>query len=265
MIKIALCHFDWSLGPLERNVKLLLAALEAAGQRGANWVVTPETSVQGYYFHRIDKAAKVDSQPAFYMEKVGDLLNKYGMQLFLGCGEYVPEENCNYNTQTIIGPERKVLGKHKKTHAYGQSEAWAACGNGYEVFEVKGIKVAPLVCADAWYPETWQSLKEQGAELVMDVAAWPPTEVCGNPLPKWLENTKSYELPMILCNQTGLNPWMDMTVGQSVVIDRGELCLEYSGAPALLLFAWDEKLNKPLSTEYEVVPVQEFYQEMLDE
>lgn len=263
MLKIALCHFDWSMGPLKRNITLLLEALEIAGQKGANWVVTPETSVQGYYFHRIDKMAKLE--PAFYMEKVREILNKYGMYLFLGCGEYVSEENCNYNTQTIIGPEGSVIGKHKKTHAYGQSEAWAACGTGYEVFEVEGIKVAPLVCADAWYPETWQSLKEQGAELVVDVAAWPPTEVCGNPLPRWLENTKNYQLPMILCNQTGLNPWMDMTVGQSVVIDRGELCLEYSGAPALLLFNWEEKINKPASQTYEVVLLEEFYKETTHE
>lgn len=251
MLKIALCHFDWSMGPLKRNITLLLEALEIAGQKGANWVVTPETSVQGYYFHRIDKMAKLE--PAFYMEKVREILNKYGMYLFLGCGEYVSEENCNYNTQTIIGPEGTVIGKHKKTHAYGQSEEWAACGSGYEVFEVAGIKVAPLVCADAWYPETWEEIKHKGAQLVVDVAAWPPTEVCGNPLPKWLEHSADFHLPLILCNQTGNNPWMDMTVGQSVVIVEGKLQLEYSGAPALLLFDWNQQGQETPNQNFEVI------------
>lgn len=255
MLKIALCHFEWSMGPLQKNIELLLAALEEAGKRGANWIITPETSLQGYYFHRIDAAAKVEVQPAAYMAKVVEMLKKYHMYLFLGCGEYVPEDACNYNIQAIIGPEGKLLGKHKKTHAYGQSEEWAACGDSYEVFEVNGLKVAPLVCADAWYPETWESVKEQGAELVVDVAAWPPTEVCGNPLPKWLENSGEYEIPLILCNQTGLNPWMDMTVGQSVFIDRGELCLEYNGAPALLLFDLNEKTLRTENKTFAVVPL----------
>lgn len=252
MLKIALCHLDWSMGPLEKNIKLLVNALELAGEKGADWVITPETALQGYYFHKKNKEVKVDVQPAPYLDEIIALLKKYNLYLFLGCGEYVLEDECNYNVCTILGPDGNVVGKHKKTHAYGISEEWAECGKEFEVFELCGVKVAPLVCADAWYPEAWESIKKQGAELVVDIAAWPPTEVCGNPLPTWQKRSADFHLPLVLCNQTGDNPWMDMKVGQSVVIVDGQCLLCYEGEAAILFFEWNKETRMPLGQKFEV-------------
>lgn len=42
-----------------------------------------------------------------------------------------------------------------------------------------------LVCADAWYSEHAKKMQKKGAQIIIDIAAWPPTEVCGNPLGAW--------------------------------------------------------------------------------
>lgn len=51
-MKIALCHLDLSMGPQEKNIEKLCRAVEMAGERGAEWTITPETAVQGYHFYK---------------------------------------------------------------------------------------------------------------------------------------------------------------------------------------------------------------------
>jgi hypothetical protein len=58
-----------------------------------------------------------------------------------------------------------------------------------------------------------------------------------------------------LCNQTGKAKWMDMTVGQSVVIDKGELKLAYSGEPAVLLFDYDTEKKQVQSVKYNIYEI----------
>ncbi len=108
------------------------------------------------------------------------------------------------------------------------------------------------MCADLWFPEFYEGTKAQGAEIIVDMAAWPPTQVCGNPLPAWINASKVTDVTVIVCNQTGSPQWMDMNVGQSVVIDRGELKLVYSGEPAVLLFDYDAEAKCVQSLAYDV-------------
>lgn len=44
-------------------------------------------------------------------------------------------------------------------------------GEGYRIFEVRGIRLAPLICADALFPQSFQAL----AELKPDLIAVPTT------------------------------------------------------------------------------------------
>ena len=65
-IRIALCHLDVSQGPQEKNIEKIERAIHVAGQHGANWILTPETALQGYYFYVIDPSQKekITEQPS---------------------------------------------------------------------------------------------------------------------------------------------------------------------------------------------------------
>lgn len=54
-MKIALCHLELSCGPQERNLQLLEQGMRLAAEQGADWVLTPEAAVQGYYFYYVNK------------------------------------------------------------------------------------------------------------------------------------------------------------------------------------------------------------------
>ena len=57
-LRIALCHLDVSQGPQDKNIKKIEKAIHIAGNHGANWILTPETALQGYYFYVIDPSQK---------------------------------------------------------------------------------------------------------------------------------------------------------------------------------------------------------------
>ena len=241
-MKIALCHLELSCGPQERNLHILEQAVRIAAEQGADWVLTPEVAVQGYYFYRIDENTVVVPQPSPELEPLRKLCCEYGITLFLGCGEYDAACDKSFNSCLVFGPDGELIGRHRK----------ADKGDAVTVLPCSGMQTGVLVCADLWFPEYYEGTKAQGAEIIVDMAAWPPTQVCGNPLPAWINASKVTDVTVIVCNQTGSPQWMDMNVGQSVVIDRGELKLAYSGEPAVLLFDYDADAKCVQSLAYDV-------------
>ena len=128
-MKIALCHLELSCGPQERNLQILEQAVRIAAEQGADWVLTPEVAVQGYYFYRIDENAVVVPQPSPELEPLRKLCCEYGITLFLGCGEYDAACDKNFNSCLVFGPDGEIIGRHRKL--FGEcmaSESWARKG-----------------------------------------------------------------------------------------------------------------------------------------
>ena len=256
IIKIALCHLVLSQGPEEENRRLLLQAMEQAAQAGADWIITPEGALQGYYFKRQQPDYPVKVQDEEALSEFTALARKLGVYLFLGCGEHDAQQNLDFNSCLVINPAGKIQSRHRKvTDIKGLTEGWAAPAPGVQVTECQGIRVGVLVCADAWYDDRPRSLQEQGAQVIIDIAAWPPSEICGNPFGKWQQVSQNTGLPFVLCNQTGTTEWMDMYIGESVVNYQGKCLLTYQGDPGILLFSWDFQHNQLLGSSYEILPI----------
>ena len=253
-MKVALCHLELSNGPEQKNIELLEKAVRIAAEKGANWVITPETAVQGYYFYKLEPETKVDKQPSSKLSFLLSLVKDYGLFLLLGCGEYDSELNCNFNSCIVFEPSGEICGRHRKIISHGiGAESWARTADVLKPIDCLNIKVGVLVCADAWYSEHAKKMQKKGAQIIIDIAAWPPTEVCGNPLGAWEKCSSVTGLPVLVCNQTGKTEWMDMTIGQSVVIEHGKVKFSYNGKQAVLLFEWDEVTGIVISKKFEVI------------
>lgn len=256
IMKIALCHLEVSCGPQEKNLEKIERAVKIAGEHGARLVATPETAVQGYYFHRIDETRQLEVQPANYLDSLRKTVKEQNLYLLLGCGEYVEETGLHHNSCFVFAPDGSLQSRHRKI--YGEklgSEKWASPGDRMSTTKCDGVNVGVLVCADSWFDERPLALKEQGADILIDIAAWPETPETGNPLSSWKKVTKITGLPFVLCNQTGKTKWMDMSIGESVVIQDEVVKCIYSGAEAVLFFEFDTNSKKIISEKFEVVPL----------
>ena len=147
-MKIALCHLELSCGPQEHNLQLLEQAVQLAAEQGADWVLTPEVAVQGYYFYRIDENAVVAPQPSPELEPLRKLCREYGITLFLGCGEYDAARDKNFNSCLVFGPDGELIGRHRKL--FGEclgAEAWARKGDSFTVLPCSGLPGHRRRCA----------------------------------------------------------------------------------------------------------------------
>jgi predicted amidohydrolase len=256
-IRIALCHLDVAQGPQTENIKKIEKAMHIAGQNGGNWIVTPETALQGYYFYVIDPSQKdkIKAQPSEDIRPLTEACRKYKAYLFLGAGERDAEAGCNRNSCLLFGPDGKLEGRHSKltAHVGFGAEVWSTNAFSADPLICSNVKVGALVCSDIWFLQFPRIMADKGAQIIIDIAAWPPTKETGDPLPSWELASARTNLPVVVCNQTGTPRWMDMTPGQSAVIENGKAKLLYSGTEAVLLFEWNKETGKVMSEKFEVL------------
>lgn len=255
-MKIALLHLDLAGGPAERNERLLLAAIRQAAEAGADWIVTPETAREGYFFYKKNPAALSDRPPHGEEEFFPFLAaaKDYGVTLFLSGAEKT-ETGEAYNSCFLISPEGKEIGCHRKMYSHQSgAEGWLTLGREAKVYDVDGVKTGLFVCADTYYEKPSQMVKEGGAELVLVSAAWPPGGCCKDPVAVWKRASLWAGCPLCVCNQTGRYDTMDMTLGESAVLAQGECLFTYHGNPAILLWEFDGGKKEIRSHTFEIIP-----------
>lgn len=256
-MRIALLHLDLSGGPEERNLALLKHAIHLAAKEGVNWVITPETAVQGYFFTQKGRPFQIQVQPAPPLQPVRQAAVEHGITLFLSCAEMDEVTGECYNSCLVIGNDGEVIGRHRKMRSHGTgAEGWAAKGTQLEPVVCKEMTAGVLVCADAYFAENGQALRAKEAQVIIVPAAWPPGGCGGPPVNAWERCSRESGLPVWICNQTGNQEKMDMSQAESAVVVNGKLQLAYSGLQqAALLFDWDVASQKLLSSAFRVLRV----------
>lgn len=254
-MRIALLHLELSGGPEERNLLLLQQAITLAAQAGAQWAVTPETALQGYFFTQKGRPFSIPVQPAPELQPIRQIAAAYGLTVFLGCAERDAVSGRCYNSCLIIDGNGEIIGRHRKMHSHGSgAEGWAEKGTVLEPFACREMTAGVLVCADAYFEKNARILKDKQARIIVVPAAWPPGGCGGPPVNAWERCSRESGLPVWICNQTGNREVMDMSKAQSAVVVGGKLMLAYSGLKqAVLLFDWDEAGQTLLSADFKVL------------
>lgn len=254
-MKVALLHLNLSGGPEEINLQALNRAIHLAAEQGANWIITPEMAVQGYFFALKGKSSHIPVQPSPSLEVICQLVIRHRLTLFLGCGEQEEETGKYYNSCLVMGPEGQILGRHRKIRSHsGDTEAWASQGEELLPVSCPEMQAGILICADSWFAENARILKEQGAEVIVVSAAWAQGE--HGPEDCWERCSQIAELPVWVCNQTGNSAKLDFSQAQSVVVVNGKTRLTYSGVQeGVLLFDWDLERQVLISEEFTIIAV----------
>lgn len=89
-----------------------------------------------------------------------------------------PDER-GYNQVLVVAPDGRELARYTKIHPFslgGEAEVHTH-GESTIVFEWSGLKMAPFICYDLRFPELARAALDQGAELLIYIAAWPARRI----------------------------------------------------------------------------------------
>lgn len=157
------------------NFSHIRALLEQLRPQPGDLVVLPELSCVGFTMRRDGLAETIDGETRQFF---AGLALQYGV-FFVGGASWWGESERGLNMALTFNPQGELLGSYAKQHPFsygGETEHYQA-GDGFFQFDWHGCKVAPLVCYDLRFPETFRHLAVRGTELYLVIANWPAARV----------------------------------------------------------------------------------------
>lgn len=236
-------------------VKRLLADLAPCANQ---LVLLPENALcfadkAGY----ISLAERLDN--GYYQTQLAKLAAQYCC--YLVCGSFpIKSEQTNkiYTTSLVFSPQGKLISHYHKIHLfdaqvadgkglYKESDSFIA-GQQVKLFDYPidasySLKVGLAICYDLRFPALFQTLRAQGADIILLSAAF--TKVTGQAhwLPLLQARAIENQCYIIAANQGGLHPCGRETFGHSVIISPwGELLTELQTGEGVISAAFVKTL-----------------------
>lgn len=151
-------------GDVDANLSAIREAARAAVAAGAGLLITPEMFVTGYNLPREQLLGLTTPRLA---DAVADIAREHGIAIAAGLPE--PADGGIANSCLLVDAAGRELTRYRKTHLFGDLDrSLFVPGDGYaQPVDVQGVRVVPLICYDAEFPESVRAVAAAGAELVV--------------------------------------------------------------------------------------------------
>lgn len=179
------------LGPLdldkEKNLRVILDAMDEAATQSPDFVVFPELATTPFFSIGLKKSEFFDlaeTVPGPTTELVGAKAREMESAVVLPLFERGPIEGQYYNSAVVIGPDGNVIpgvlpdgeaipayrknfiSEYRWPTGENDEKYYFSPGPGYPIFDTPKGRVGVLVCYDRWFPEGYRVLALRGAEMV---------------------------------------------------------------------------------------------------
>lgn len=178
------------LGPIQKAdgrdvvVKRMVALMEQAKARGADFVVYPELALTTFFprwYH--EKRADADqwfeaSMPNAATAPLFDYAKRNRIGFTFGYAELTPDGH-HFNTSILVDREGATVGKYRKVHLPGHAEfdserthqhlekRYFEPGDlGFPVWRTMGGIFGMMICNDRRWPESYRVMGLQGVEMI---------------------------------------------------------------------------------------------------
>ncbi len=247
-VKVGLVQFSPERRNIQNNHRKIEDILKNAT---ADIIVLPELSTTGYLFKEKEEIFELASPVPHGrdVEFFENIARKKKMYIVAGVAER--EDSSVYNTAVLVGPDG-FIGKYRKTHLFYKEKLIFSAGNtGFQVFDVKGVKIGMMICFDYFFPESTRTLALKGAEII----AHPSNLV----LPYCQEVVKTRALEnrvfIITANRIGEEEVekekMVFTGKSQITNPKGDIVLRVSEEAVGL---WEIEINLSLSRNKKINP-----------
>ena len=256
-IRISMLHAAPRYDSVQHNIEMLEALCLRALQSEPDLIVMPELAISGYeFFREIGSEWILDVIPET-IDRFARLAQKHGVALILGSPRYSQKTNQYHNAAIFIDEQGQMAGEFYKINVvYPGSESWASPGSEIRTVAWNGQKIGLLICSDAYTEDISAELAQQGADVLISLAAWAPGFHA--PSGEWEQRSRETGLCVLVCNRTGQEKKLDFTGGSSVVVAGGRRLVEYSDKqPAVLSIEVTSSDWFPLGEQFEILEIPE--------
>ncbi|OXY81072.1 NAD+ synthase [Oceanimonas doudoroffii] len=263
-LTLALAQLNTTVGAIEANTQLMLAAVSEANAQGAELVLFPELAVTGYppedLLYRDDLHTRVDTALAE--------LAAASQGVALVVGHPWRDGGRLYNAASFFY-QGKLLGRYFKqllpNYGVFDEKRYFAAGTEPCVIEFKGHKLGLLICEDVWEPAPMAAAKAAGAELVLSLNASPYHKGKA-----WIrkdllaQRSRDNALPLVYLNQVGGQDELVFDGRSKVFNAEGELTQSLPAfADALALVTVEQGAPVPGTIQPALEPLAEVYQALV--
>jgi predicted amidohydrolase len=253
MTRIVCQQLAPTLGDLDANRALALAAIREAIDAGAEVIVLPELITSGYMFTSPQEAAAA-SIPADH-----ELLHEWvaeaarGGAVIVGGFSELGDDGLVYNSSAIVdGTGIRAI--YRKLHLWdGEKAVWEPGSELPPVVDTAVGKIATVICYDLEFPELTRSLALRGAQLIAVPTNWPALPTPGGERPAEvviaMAAARVNRMAIAVADRAGVERGQDWTSGASIIGADGWVKAESDHAvgPIVadvdLTFALDKQLT----------------------
>lgn len=245
-LKVAVVQMDVRIGCVRTNLRRVLDYLALAAGAGADLVVFPECALQGYCFDSLDEVRQLalrgscekDKDPLLF-DPFGELVNaccRHKTMAVVGFIEKTDDGRL-FNSCMLAGPDLPSPLIYRKTHLPTLGvDRFLSKGDCLPVWEVQGVRFAPLICYDVRFPEAARVVSLRGADVLVVPTNWP---VGAESAPQYVLRARAREngVFVVAANRTGVERGRKF-IGRSVIIDhRGEYLAAAKNRKETILYA----------------------------
>ena len=149
-------------GDVAANLRELDVACARAAASGSELLITSELFLTGYDIgDRLGDLARTD-----LLTPVQDLARRHRLALVVGLPEH--QNGACYNSAVFVGPDGTLLGRHRKTHLFGDLDRrhFTPGDRPTSIVDFGGLRIALLICYDVEFPENVRAAALAGADLI---------------------------------------------------------------------------------------------------
>lgn len=221
-IKLLAIQMESAIGDLSLNIETVKNLLTAnlSKYSDTDFVFLPELWTVGW-----DCPSFPDSAETLETSKAVKMLQEIAKEFSVNIigGSFVRKDGDKlFNTCPVIGRSGKILCTYDKNHLFsylGDTEnRYITVGSNPVMVEIEGVKLGLTICYDIRFPEIYRAYRKAGADILVNMAAWPKTrKIHWDSLTtaRAVEN-QSY---FVALTQTGLLADGSENLGHSMIID----------------------------------------------
>ena len=226
----------------------MTAAVQNAGDQGAELIVLPELAASGYMFRdRKEAWAASEGLDGPTVETLVALSQRHGCVIVSGmCERGVDGQVWN---SAVVVEDGRLRAVYRKVHLWGTETLIFDVGSQQPpVLRTRAGRLSPMICYDAEFPEWVRLAADAGAEIVTVPTAWPlgPRPATERPLEihKAQAFAGTYRVYMIIAGRCGVERGQDWIGGSLIVgpdgyLRAGPATSAQPSQPALLLATID--------------------------